>query len=461
MKKKQPCFKLLFVDDEPHVISAFKRVFHQEPYECYFALDGLEAMKIMAETSINTAIIDYMMPGMDGLTLLKKIRENFSKTRVFLLTGRGGVKEAVKAIKFGAVDFLEKPYESESLKAKIAQEAKIWCLERENQDLKIQVNAQKGYERLIGNSDAMLKLKTLIYQVARSNAPILIQGETGTGKELVAHAIHKRSSRCDQKYQPVDCGSISESVMGSELFGHVKGAFTGAHTATLGLIRSADRGTLFLDEVGELSLSMQVKLLRTIQEKQVRPVGDTKSYAVDLRLIAATNRDLEKEVEKGSFREDLFFRLNVIALTVPPLRERIDDIPLLAGHFVRSFKSAETVVQSISDSALDILCRYKWPGNVRELENVIRRAVAIGQQEQILLKDLPSKLKRSFPDSIDPGSINISRPMDPITDPSLAAYEKAAIANALVLSNHNRKKAATILGVGEATLYRKIKKYNL
>lgn len=456
MKKKQPCFTLLFVDDEPHVISALKRVFHQEPYDCFFASSGHEALEMMTQTDINTAFIDYMMPGMDGLTLLKKIRKKFSETRVFLLTGKGGVKEAVKAIKLGAVDFLEKPYESESLKARVAQEAKIWRLEHENQDLKRQVDAQKGYERLIGNSDAMLKLKMLISQVARSNAPILIQGETGTGKELVAYAIHQRSSRCDQKYQPVDCGSISESVMGSELFGHVKGAFTGAHAATVGLIRSADKGTLFLDEVGELSLSMQAKLLRTIQEKQVRPVGDTKSYAVNLHLITATNRNLEEEVEKGNFREDLFFRLNVITLTVPPLRDRLDDVPLLAGYFVRCFKSADAMVQSISDSALDLLCRYEWPGNVRELENVIRRAVAIGQHEQILPKDLPSNLKRSFPDSMDG-----SRPIDTITDPSLAAYEKAAIINALTLSNHNRKNAAIILGVGEATLYRKIKKYNL
>lgn len=454
MNKRQPRFKLLMVDDEPYVISALKRVFHQEPYDCVVASNGPEALDIMAQTEIDAALIDYMMPGMDGLTLLKEVRERFPKIRVFLLTGHGGVKEAVKAIKLGAVDFLEKPYEPESLKARIAQVAKIWQLERENQDLKQQMSEQIGFERLIGNSEAMLKLKLLISQVARSNAPILIQGETGTGKELVAHAIHRNSSRCDLVYQPVDCGAISESVMGSELFGHVKGAFTGAHATTLGLIRSADKGTLFLDEVGELSLAMQVKLLRAIQEKQVRPVGDTKSYSVDLRLIAATNRNLEEEVGKGSFREDLFFRLNVITLSVPPLRNRVDDIPLLARHFLRLFKTTETTAQTISESALERLCRHNWPGNIRELENMIRRAVAISRHEQIQPEDLPLNVQTTQM------ACN-ANPVIGISDPSMAAYEKAAIANALSLSSHNRKQAAKILGVGEATLYRKLKKYDL
>lgn len=456
MKKMQARFKLMLVDDEPYVVSALKRVFHNEPYDCIVASDGYEALKLMGQTSVDAALIDYMMPEMDGLTLLKEIRKGFPETRVFLLTGHGGVKEAVKAIKLGAVDFLEKPYEPESLRARIAQIAKIWRLERENRDLKEQVDAQKGYDRLLGNSNAMLKLKKLISQVARSNAPILIQGETGTGKELVAHAIHQHSPRMNQIFQPVDCGAISESVMGSELFGHAKGAFTGAHAATLGLIRSANNGTLFLDEVGELSPSMQVKLLRTIQEKQVRPVGDTKSYTVDLRIIAATNRNLEEEVGKGNFREDLFFRLNVIILTVPPLRVRTDDVSLLAQHFVRSFRTTETAVQSISEDALERLSRYDWPGNVRELENVIRRAVAIGQHDQIRSADLPPNFQYNLPYPM--GGMT---PLVNNTDPSLAAYEKAAISNALCLSSGNRKKAAAILGVGEATLYRKLKKYNL
>ncbi len=458
MRKKQPRFTLLIVDDEPHVISALKRVFYQEPYECLTAPGGHEALESMRHTPIDVALIDYKMPDMDGLTLLKKIRSNYPKTKVFLLTGHGGVQEAVTAIKLGAVDFLEKPYEPESLRARIAQVVKICNLERENQDLKDQVNAQKNRDRLIGNSDAMLKLKMLISQVARSSAPILIQGETGTGKELVAHAIHQNSPRCEEVYQPVDCGAIGESVMGSELFGHVKGAFTGAHAATLGLIRSADRGTLFLDEVGELSLSMQVKLLRTIQEKQVRPVGDTHSYSVDLRVIAATNRNLEEEVGRGQFREDLFFRLNVITLNVAPLRDRRDDVPLLARHFLRSFRSAETVVQSISSEAMDRLVQYEWPGNVRELENVIRRAVAIGQHDEIESEDLPALF----------GQLREGASLAPkqgtgvvITDPSMAAYEKAAILNALSLCDGNRKKTANLLEIGEATLYRKIKKYDL
>jgi DNA-binding NtrC family response regulator len=453
MNKTQHRFSLILVDDEPLVLSALERVFQEDPYALMTAGSAEEAIQKMAQQPVNLALVDYQMPGMNGLSLLKAIREKFPNTRVILLTAHGGVKEAVQAIKLGAVDFLEKPYQPEGLRARITQIAEICRLEQENRELRDQIDHPVDFDRLIGNSWAMQKLKKMIVQVAASEVSILIQGETGTGKELVAFAIHKHSPRAMHPFQPVDCGAISESVMDSELFGHMKGAFTGAHASTLGLIRSADKGTLFLDEVGELSLAMQAKLLRTIQEKEVRPVGDTKSYPVDVRVLAATNRNLEEEVGQGHFREDLFFRLNVITLAVPPLRERIEDIPVLARYFIQRGKGQDAAIDDIAKPAMSLLMRYNWPGNVRELENVIQRAVAIGRNAMIQAEDLPPTL--------NPAHLSeMQNPSDPMDD-SMAAYERTAILNALAKSGGNRKKAAEILAIGEATLYRKIKKYKL
>jgi DNA-binding NtrC family response regulator len=293
----------------------------------------------------------------------------------------------------------------------------------------------------------------MVSQVAGADASVLIQGETGTGKELVAKAIHFHSHRKDQPFVPVDCGAIGETVMGSELFGHVKGAFTGAHESTPGLIRSADKGTLFLDEVGELSLTMQVKLLRTLQEREVRPVGASQSHPVDVRFIAATNRNLEEEVAQGRFRQDLYYRLNVVVLGVPSLGERVEDIPILARHFIQQFSTPASPVRKISNVALKLMNTYDWPGNVRELENVIRRAVAIGQDEYIKPFDLP--------ENINNGSYSGIHSTDLMGSDSLAAYETAAIRNALAKCEGHRKRAAQMLGIGEATLYRKLSKYQL
>jgi DNA-binding NtrC family response regulator len=299
----------------------------------------------------------------------------------------------------------------------------------------------------------MLGLKRMILQVAQADASVLIQGETGTGKELVARAIHFHSSRKGHAFVPVDCAGINENVMGSELFGHVKGAFTGAHESTQGLFRAAERGTLFLDEIGELPISMQVKLLRAIQEREVRPVGASRSYPVDVRILAATNRDLEQEVEAARFRQDLYYRLNVVVMKVPPLRDRRDDIPLLVHYFMEQFRSPACPAQRISSQALACLNAYDWPGNVRELENVLRRAVAMCTQEDIVPADLPENIHKSnvLTDAADHG----------LNGDSLAAYELVAIRNALVKSNGHRKKAARLLGIGEATLYRKLNKYRI
>jgi DNA-binding NtrC family response regulator len=444
-------FSLMLVDDEPAVLGALKRIFRKSPYALVTAGNGVEALECLGANPVDAALVDLRMPEMDGLQLLRHMRDHYPRIKVVMLTGYGSVKEAVDAIQNGAVDFLQKPFESETLEARIRQLYQIWRLEQENRDLKARVQFRFGFEQLIGNSTEMLNLKKMILQIAACDASALIQGATGTGKELVARAIHFHSPRSKQPFVTVDCGGISETVMGSELFGHVKGAYTGAHESTRGLIRSADRGTLFLDEVGELSLPMQVKLLRSIQEREVRPVGASQSYPVDVRFLAATNRNLEEEVAAGRFRQDLYYRLNVVVIGVPSLEARSDDIPLLARHFIRQFGTPASTVSGVSDDAMAILRAYDWPGNVRELENAMRRAMALGQDDQVMPGDLPETIS---------GGVSMGTPLpEGIRSDSLAAYELSAIRNALLKCNGHRKRAARMLGIGEATLYRKLNKY--
>ena len=449
---EKPQFSLIIVDDDPAILAALKRVFRNAPYNIHTAENGLVALELMQELKIDAALVDLKMPEMSGLELLEQIRNQWPWIQVVILTGFGGVKEAVEAIQMGAADFLQKPFEAETIEARMNQIYHIWSLEQENKRLREKIQFQFGYDQLIGNSTAMLKLKKMIMQVAGSDASVLIQGETGTGKELVARSIHHHSPRSNHPFVPVDCASISETVMGSELFGHVKGAFTGAHETTKGLIRAADKGTLFLDEVGELPLAMQGKLLRAIQEKEVRPVGSSQSHHVDVRIVAATNRNLEEEVTHGRFRQDLYFRLNVVVLGVPSLSSRLDDIPLIVRYFIQQFATPASTVTILSNEALACMNAYDWPGNVRELENVIRRAVAMGQGQGIMPQDLPENIYNGQPMSADSDELNKD---------SLAAYELAAIRNALIKSDGHRKKAASILGIGEATLYRKLSKYRI
>jgi DNA-binding NtrC family response regulator len=444
-------FSLLIVDDERQMHTLLRSVFAEAGYSLVFASSGSEALAKAAGTQVDAALIDLVLPGMGGLALLGELRDKYPEMMVLMMTGRGGVREAVEAIKLGAVDFLEKPFSAEAMQARVAQLHRIWNLNRENKQLRTRLQGKFDFPGLIGHSTAILKAKELIAQVGPTDATILIQGESGTGKELVARAIHRHSPRASGPFVPVDCGAISQTVMESELFGHQKGAFTGAHVATLGLIRSADRGTLFLDEVGELPLAIQVKLLRTIQEREVRPVGHTRSFPVDVRILAATHRDLRLEVAEGRFREDLFFRLNVLTLNVPPLRDRVADIPLLAAHFLERLANGSSSVRQVSREAMGILERYGWPGNVRELENTIRRAVALGRGEAILPEDLP--------DGLAPAARASASTAAQVDGDTFEAYESAAMRNALVKAGGNRAMAARILGIGEATLYRKIKKY--
>ncbi len=453
MKTSHTKFSLLFIDDEQSILSFLQRIFFEDDYSIYIARSGTEALLVMKKTRIDAVLVDLKMPGMNGFEVLKKIKNTFPGTMVIMLTGYAGVREAVEAMKLGAVDFFEKPFSPEELHARVRQLHETWMLRQENQKLKDEVESEFSFENLVGNSTPALKLKQMILQASASDVSVLIQGETGTGKELVARAIHHHSPRAQNNFVPVDCAAIGESIIESELFGHVKGAFTGAHISTLGLIRSAHKGTLFLDEVSELSLPMQVKLLRTIQEREVRPVGSSKNYPVDIRIIAATNCDLKKEVSLRNFRKDLFYRLNVLVIHVPPLRKRIEDIPLLSRFFLKRFGKVFLPANDISSEALTCMKNYDWPGNIRELENVIRRAMALGKREKIMPEDLPPKIYTA------PAAESSQATVYP-SDDSLAAYEKAAIQNALAKCRNNRKKAALMLGIGEATLYRKIKKWN-
>jgi len=453
MPSLQSKFSFLIVDDDPGVISVLKSAFSDTSYQVYTAMNGKSALALMEKVRIDATLIDLVMPEMDGITLLKEIKKDYPETMAIMLSGYGCIETAVKAVKLGAVDFLEKPISPEGLRFCLAQLYEKWKAKKENRTFGVKIESRLGYDELVGSSTVIKKLKQIIAQVGPTDAPVLIQGQTGTGKELVARAVYYHSRRSKKNFVPVDCAGISETVIESELFGHVKGAFTGAHISTLGIIRSADKGTLFLDEIGELPQSVQAKLLRTIQEREVRPVGSSKRYPVDIRVIAATNRDLEEEVLKGSFNEAFFYRLNVVNINVPPLKDRKQDIPMLARHFAKRFASAHSQVKDISPDALDCLEAYDWPGNIRELENVVHRAIALGSKSLIRMWDLPKKIYAL--------SAKTSQTDTKPTRGTLAWYEKKAIQNALTISSGNRKSAAMLLDVGEATIYRKIKKYHI
>ncbi len=446
-------FTLLIVDDEEAILASLRRIFKKGPLIVYSAKSGEEALAIMDQTRVDAAIIDLKMRGMDGLTLLQKIKNKSVLTKVLMLTGHGGVKDAVSAISFGALDFLEKPFCANELRKKIlkiADSCQLYCqVDHLLQDLRHRFD----YSKLIGESPAMLEIKDLIAQVSNSDASVLIQGESGTGKELVAMAIHHHSQRKQEHFVPVDCAALGDGLMQSELFGHSKGAFTGAVSANSGLIRSAHMGTLFLDEIGELDLPLQSRLLRTLQQRMVRPVGSSQLHEVDVRVVSATNRHVATEVAKGRFREDLYYRLNTVLIELPPLRDRREDIPVLTDFFMNHFCKEDTCVKSVSDDAMECLNAYSWPGNVRELSNVLCRATLLSHNEEIK----PTALPREIWNPIK----NINKNACCIQGNKLEDYEKHAIENALSRSANNRRRAAMILGIGEATLYRKLKKYNL
>ncbi|ADW16316.1 two component, sigma54 specific, transcriptional regulator, Fis family [Desulfobulbus propionicus DSM 2032] len=443
-------FTILVVDDEISILNSLKRLFRKTGYRILLAEDGRKGLELLESTQVDLMLLDLKMPGMDGFEVLERALECRPALKIIIQTGHGGVQEAVKAVQKGALDFLVKGEALDVLNNRIRQVYEHWQLEQENLALRRKDAEQFEFDRLIGESPPMVQLKKLITRVAPTDSTVLIQGETGTGKELIAQALHHHSERRDKPFVAIDCASISESVLESELFGHERGAFTGADAPFQGVIRSADKGTLFLDEIGEISTSVQAKLLRAIQERSIRPVGSTRFYKVDVRIIAATNKILLNEVANAAFRQDLYYRLSTVTLTAPPLRKRENDIFLLTEYFLEQCSASLGRRVQISDEVHELFARYEWPGNIRELDNVLRGAAVFSDGGVIEATDLPQAIRSSKP------------LVEPATEPvTLEAMEKEAIRKALALSKNNRKEARKILAISEATLYRKIKKYNL
>lgn len=440
-------FRILSIDDNKVFLHAIKRSLEKKSFQVEVAENSDQALEILVNESINLILMDIEMPGKSGLSLLKDVVGLYPDIPVLMLSGHGKVDYAVQAIKIGADDFLEKPFPTKQLFKRLEPYVALW---RQKSGLKAAAKTIFQFEKMVGESPAIERLKSLIVRVAASDASVLLLGESGTGKELAAQAIHVHSLRQKGPFVAVDCGALNETILESELFGHIKGAFTGAENSSLGLIRAADGGTLFLDEIGELPLGMQVKLLRTLQEKLVRPVGEQKSHAVDIRVVAATNKDLEAEALEGNFRHDLYYRIAAIPLLLPPLRERGDDITLLANHFLKTENIKS--IRSIAPEAMRLLTGYHWPGNIRELQNVLHRAVAFCETDTITADDLPATIALT--------SRKDSSAELPV-DETLASYELLAFQNALKKCDGNRRCAATLLGISEATLYRKMKQFDL
>jgi len=441
---------VLVVDDEKHILMVVKEALTHFGYRVTTAASGAEALAAVRSELFDAAITDIRMPDMSGLDLLREIKRQDESIEVIVMTGYPTIASAVEALKEGAYDYLSKPLILDELEHVMQRVMERRFLRGEVHSLRTRLGEELTLNELIGASPAMERVKDVIGKVAVTDSPVLIEGESGTGKELVAAAIHRLSSRAKGAFIPVNCSAIPPDLLESEFFGHVRGAFSGAVSDTLGLFRGANEGTIFLDEIAELPPALQVKLLRVLQEMQVRPVGSTRAYPVDVRVIAATNRNLEKAMTEGEFRQDLFYRLNVIRITLPPLRERREDIPGLVNHFLRRFnRRFRRDVRGITPEALDALAAYEFPGNVRELENLLERAFAMGAREQITLADLPS-LTVPIPGVV----ASAARAL-----PTLADVEKDLILKALAMNNNDKEEAARTLGISRRTIYRRLKEY--
>ncbi len=443
---------ILVVEDEELMRSILRRLLEASGYEVVTADSAESALAAFSENEISVTLTDIKMSGMDGIELLDRIKGIDADALVIIMTAYSSVDSAVAALRKGAYDYVTKPFVNDDLLQTVKNAIQQRELFRENRALRRELDKQYSFSEIVGKSDSLQKIFTLVQKVAGTNANVLIQGESGTGKELVARSIHLNSGRASQPFLAVNCGALPESILESELFGHSKGAFTGAIADKKGLFRAASGGTLFLDEIGEMPLALQVKLLRALQEHEVTPVGSTTAVKFDARILAATNKNLEEEVKANRFREDLFYRLNVVELYVPSLRERIEDIPLLAKHFVsKSARNQNQSEKQISREAMAALANYAWPGNVRELENAIERAYILSGEE-IDLDSLPQKVqnsaKRSFRTRDDEGF-----------RPTLEEMERRYLIEVLNSVDEDKAKAANILGIDLSTLYRKLKRY--
>jgi DNA-binding NtrC family response regulator len=440
---------VLIVDDEDATRNLCNDVVTDSGLRTRTASTTEQALEILEQMPVDILITDLRVPQIGGLELLKRVREAYPQTAVLVLTQYGTIESAVEATRLGAADYITKPFHIPELRGKLDRMVRVLNVDQENRVLRETLRTRPGFADLIGVSLKMQRVYRLIEKVSQHNYPVLILGESGTGKELVARSVHFSGVRRNKPFIPVDCSSLVPTLIEAELFGYVKGAFTGAMHTKQGLMEIADNGTLFLDEIGDLPFDMQAKLLRALQEKEVRPVGSTDRVPLSARIIAATNRDLDGAVRQGTFRQDLFFRLNVVQIKIPPLRERKTDIPILVNSFLEKFSEANGKTRTISEDAIARLMAYDWPGNVRELENAIERAVALGSGPILHAGDLPTSLQYGTGDKL---------PQNDELLP-LEELERRAILRALREAGGDKLAAARMLGIGKTTLYRKLKQY--
>ena len=463
--------RILVVDDEPDMIDNMVRILRREGYRCLSATDGKKALEILDAQRPDVLLTDLKMPGMDGMDLLRAAHEADPALPVIMITAFSSVESAVAAIKEGAFDYLPKNFSVDQLRLSVERAIRQRHLQVENRNLREQLHTTFRFETLLGRSPAMARVFELVRKAARSDANILVQGESGTGKELIARAVHANSPRAAQPFIPVDCASLPEHLLESELFGHEKGAFTGAIRTKPGLMESADHGTLFLDEIGEMPMGLQAKLLRALQERQIRRVGGNALVDVDVRVVSASNRDLRAAAGKGEFRDDLFYRVNVIAISLPPLREREGDVQLLAHAFLERYGKGSLRV--IDDDAMAALQAYRWPGNVRELQNVIERACALADGDHLRMTDLPDYVvagggagaaggEGSGADALQEArSAGHGMALKDAKEHWLNVLEASYLRDLLARHDGNISAAAKTAGIDRKTFHRLINKYHL
>ena len=442
---------ILIVDDESTIRETCASVAQQTGMKAFTVATAEEALDVLEHSAIDIVLTDLKLPQTNGVELLRLVHDLHPEVAVVVLTQYGTIESAVEVTRLGAVDYVTKPFRIEELRSRLERVARAVELQQENRLLREQLQTRPGFGGLIGISVKMQRVYKIMEKVSQHEYPVLILGESGTGKELVARSIHYSGPRKDRPFVPVDCSALVPTLIESELFGYVKGAFTGAMQAKQGLLEAAQGGTLFLDEIGDMPVDLQAKLLRALQEREVKPVGSTERRHINVRIIAATNRDLESAIRAGSFRQDLYFRLNVVQVKLPALRDRKSDIPLLVTAFLEKFSDPQGPVRTISEDAMRRLIAYDWPGNVRELENAIERAVALGSGPILHVADLPSNLQYPTTDR--------APEKDEILP--LEEMERRAILRTLRETGGDKLSAARMLGIGKTTLYRKLKQYNM
>jgi two-component system response regulator AtoC len=448
--------RILIVDDEVDALDLMEELFQKNGYDTYAASNGVEALNILRETEIDIMISDILMPEMDGMILLETVRKKYPEISIIMITAHGNIENAVEAMKKGAKDYILKPLRLDEIVAKVETISQLKTLIRENRYLKDKLLKKFNFENIIGKNKKMQDLFELVRDIAKTNSTILIRGESGTGKELIANAIHFNSDRIEKPFVKVNCAVLAENLLESELFGHVKGSFTGAIRDKVGRFELAHGGTIFLDEIGDISPNMQLKLLRVIQEGEFERVGGNETKKVDVRILAATNRNLEEAMKSGNFRQDLYYRLNVIPLDVPPLRERKDDIPLLVAYFLEKFNvDFKKTISAVDDEAMSYLQSYEWPGNIRELENLMERAIVLNKSGILKIKDFPIFVSQN--EAEEEINININNDLTEVVD----NFEKKIILKALRENNFNKLRTAEKLGIHRSTFMSKLKKYEI